>query len=225
MARSFTTSPCPPKLRELLTDLGKQHGPGLIVVDQPNTIGALPVGAAQDHSVDVAYLTGLTMRRVADLHPGQAKTDARDAFIIADTARTMPHTLHNITVTEENTAELSMICGFDDDLTAQATQVSNRMRGLLTQIHPALERALGPRLHHRAVVDLHRLPQPVRAENRRQGPCAGTVEETRSPPGIPADRGDLQRPRRTERYRRWHGRGSEGHRPTRCAAGPAARSA
>src|SRR5690625_4764192 len=31
------------------------------------------------------------MRRVADMHPGQAKTDARDAYII-DTARTMPHT-------------------------------------------------------------------------------------------------------------------------------------
>ncbi len=41
----------------------------------------------------VAYLPGLTMRRVADLHPGQAKTDARDAYIIAETARTMPHTL------------------------------------------------------------------------------------------------------------------------------------
>lgn len=38
----------------------------------------------------VAYLSGLTMRRVADLHPGEAKTGARDAFIIAETTRTMP---------------------------------------------------------------------------------------------------------------------------------------
>lgn len=158
-----------PKLREVLTDLVKQHGPGLIVVDQPNTIGALPVAVAQDLGVAVAYLPGLTMRRVADLHPGQAKTDARDAFIIADTARTMPHTLRSITVTEENTAELSMLCGFDDDLTAQATQVSNRLRGLLTQIHPALERVLGPRLHHRAVVDLltrHPSPSALKTAGR-----------------------------------------------------------
>ncbi|HIW46507.1 MAG TPA: IS110 family transposase [Candidatus Yaniella excrementigallinarum] len=46
---------------------------------------------AQHLGIQVAYLSGLTMRRVADMHPGQAKTDARDAYII-ETARTMPHT-------------------------------------------------------------------------------------------------------------------------------------
>ncbi|GAA1350028.1 IS110 family transposase [Falsarthrobacter nasiphocae] len=150
-----------PKLRDLFTDLIAQHGTGLVVVDQPKTIGALPVAVAKDVGLDVAYLPGLTMRRVADLHPGQAKTDARDAFIIADTARTMPHTLRSITVTEENIAELTMLCGFDDDLAAQTTQVSNRLRGLLTQIHPALERVIGPHLDHKAVVDLlTRYPSP-----------------------------------------------------------------
>ena len=39
----------------------------------------------------MGYLPGLTVRRIADLHPGQAKTDARDAVIIAKAARTMPH--------------------------------------------------------------------------------------------------------------------------------------
>nr|WP_279306241.1 transposase [Rhodococcus globerulus] len=57
------------------------------------TIGALPVTVARACGHDVAYLPGLSMRRIADLYPGQAKTDARDAFIIADTARAMPHTL------------------------------------------------------------------------------------------------------------------------------------
>lgn len=42
------------------------------------------------------------MRGVADLHPGEATTDARDAYIIAETARTMPHTLHAITAADEN---------------------------------------------------------------------------------------------------------------------------
>lgn len=31
------------------------------------------------------------MRKTADLYPGKSKIDARDAFIIADTARSMPH--------------------------------------------------------------------------------------------------------------------------------------
>lgn len=55
------------------------HGPALVVVDQPATIGALPVAVGPAVGVLVGYLPGLTMRRVADLHPGEAKTDAREA--------------------------------------------------------------------------------------------------------------------------------------------------
>ena len=142
-----------PRIRELLAKLSTQ-GTVLLVVDQPKTIGALPVAIAQNMGIQVAYLPGLTMRRVADLHPGEAKTDARDAYIIAETARTIPHTLHGITVAEETTAELSMLCGFDDDLATQTTAVSNRLRGFLTQIHPHLERVLGPRLSHQAALGL-----------------------------------------------------------------------
>ena len=159
-----------PKIRALLQDLATTHGPVLVVVDQPKTIGALVIAVAQDLGIDVSYLPGLTMRRVADLHPGQAKTDARDAFIIAETARTMAHTLRGITVTEENIAELSMLCGFDDDLAAQITQARNRLRGFLTQIHPALERVLGPRLGHPGVVALlARYSSPARLRTAGRG--------------------------------------------------------
>jgi transposase len=84
------------KLRAVFAQLA-EHGSMLIVVDQPNTIGALPVTVARACGYDVAYLPGLAMRRIADLYPGQAKTDARDAFIIADAARTMPHALRGST--------------------------------------------------------------------------------------------------------------------------------
>ena len=74
----------------------------------------------------------------------------------------MPHTLRSIQVADEKVAELSMLCGFDDDLAGQIVQVSNRIRGLLTQIHPALERVLGPRLDHPAILDLlQRYPSPA----------------------------------------------------------------
>jgi transposase len=80
----------------------------------------------------------------------EAKSDARDAAIIAEAAHSMPHTLRSLRLADEQLAELTMLCGFDDDLAAQITQTSNRIRGLLTQIHPALERVLGPRLDHPA---------------------------------------------------------------------------
>ena len=141
------------RLRAVLGELARQ-GLVLLVVDQPATIGALPVAVAQAEGALVGYLPGLAMRRIADLHPGEAKTDARDAAIIAETARTMPHTLRSIQIADEHVAELTMLCGFDDDLAGQIVQVSNRIRGLLTQIHPALERVIGPRLDHPAILDL-----------------------------------------------------------------------
>lgn len=141
------------KLRAILAKLAV-HGPVLMVVDQPATIGALPLAVARDAGAVVGYLPGLSMRRIADLHPGNAKTDARDALIIAEAARTMPHTLRSIELADEQIAELSMLCGFDDDLRGQITATSNRLRGLLTQIHPALERVLGKHLDHPAVLDL-----------------------------------------------------------------------
>ncbi|WP_435278101.1 IS110 family transposase [Rhodococcus yananensis] len=141
------------RLRAVFADLAV-HGPILVVVDQPNTIGALPVTVARACGHDVAYLPGLSMRRVADLYPGQAKTDARDAFIIADTARTMPHTMRRVDVGDETLTELGVFVGFDDDLAGEATRVSNRIRGLLTGIHPALERVLGPRINHLAVLEI-----------------------------------------------------------------------
>lgn len=94
------------------------------------------------------------MRHVTDLHTAEAKTDARDATIIADADRALPHALRSLKMADERIAELSMLCGFDDDLAAQTTQASNRIRGLLPQIHPAPERVLGPRLDHLAVLDL-----------------------------------------------------------------------
>jgi transposase len=160
-----------PKLRELFAKLQARHGTVLVVVDQPASIGALPLAVARDMGCGVAYLPGLTMRRIADLYPGEAKTDARDAYVIADAARTMPHTLRAIDRADETTAELQMVVGFDDDLTTETTRIKNRLRGLLTQIHPSLEQVLGPRLDHPAVLTLLERfgsPAQIRKAGRRR---------------------------------------------------------
>lgn len=63
------------KLKEIIRSLAK-HGRTLFVADQPATIGELPVAVAQAEGILVGYLPGVAMRRIADLHPGEAKTDA-----------------------------------------------------------------------------------------------------------------------------------------------------
>ncbi len=52
-----------------------EHGPVLAIVDQPASIGALAIAVARSLGIEVAYLPGLAMRRIADLHPGEGKTD------------------------------------------------------------------------------------------------------------------------------------------------------
>ncbi|MET7402614.1 IS110 family transposase, partial [Dactylosporangium sp. NPDC005572] len=112
------------RLRVLFGKLAK-HGRILVVVDQPASIGALPVAVARDCGHQVAYLPGLAMRRLADLHPGTAKTDARDAYVIADAARTLPHTLRRVDPGDEALAELEVLIGYDDDLAGESTRLSN----------------------------------------------------------------------------------------------------
>ncbi|CAL9643531.1 IS110 family transposase ISSgr1 [Streptomyces sp. enrichment culture] len=160
-----------PKLRELSDKLQAKHGTVLMVVDQPASIGALPLAVARDAGCQVAYVPGLTMRRIAGPYPGEAKTDARDAFVIADAARAMPHTLRAVDPADETVAELAVIAGFDDDLAGESTRIANRLRGLLTPIHPSLERVLGPRIQHPAVLRMLEQsgsPAQIRKAGRRR---------------------------------------------------------
>ena len=155
------------RLRALYKKLA-DHGNLLVVVDQPATIGALAVAVAQDMGITVGYLPGLSMRRIADLTPGSAKTDAKDAAVIAQAARTMPHTLRAVSTSDDDAAALSMLTGFDLDLARQVNQTANRIRGLYTQIHPALERVLGPWLEHDAVLEVI-AAWPTPADLKRAG--------------------------------------------------------
>lgn len=140
-------------IRELLTDL-QNRGRVLAVVDQVASIGALAVGVARDMGIEIAYLPGLTMRRLADLHPGEAKTDARDAYVIADAARTLPHTLRRVATDEQTPAELTVLAGYDEDLAGEINRLTNRLHDALSHVHPALERLLGKHLHRAGVLEL-----------------------------------------------------------------------
>ncbi len=158
-------------LRVAFERLTVHGGTVLLVVDQPASIGALPVAVARAMGLQVAYLPGLAMRRLADLHPGTSKTDARDAYVIADAARTLPHTLRLVGSDDETLAGLNVLAGYDDDLAGESTRLSNRARDLLLSMSPALERVLGPRIAHPAVLALlaaHPTPHALRAAGRHR---------------------------------------------------------
>lgn len=147
------------------------------VVGEPcGPTGLLPVGHQPDHHAAAPVQVDPDDRAVVDLcvHQdlltSQTRGNKRDAYVIADTARTMPHTLRSVDISDETSAELAMLVGFDDDLAGEATRISNRLRGLLTQIHPSLERVLGPRIQHKALLWLlERYGSPPRSEKPDAG--------------------------------------------------------
>lgn len=168
-------------LGELL-DEASGHGTVGLVIDQPGSIAQLAIAVAVEREVPVAYVPGLVMRRAADLYPGESKTDRRDAFVIADTARTRRKNVHWLdTASDDLLEQLQVLNGFDIDLAADVTRLTNRLRDLLVSISPALERELGPRLHQagiRALITKFPTPTALRTAGRTR---INRTIKTRSP--------------------------------------------
>ena len=77
-----------------MLDRAGQHGTPGLAIDQPGSIAQLALAVAAPRGTPVAYVPGLVMRRAVDLYPGEAKTDRRDASVIADTGRTRRRQVH-----------------------------------------------------------------------------------------------------------------------------------
>ena len=167
---------------EALLARAESFGSPALVVDQPGSLARLVLGVAARRGVPVAYVPGLVMRRAADLYPGESKTDRRDAFVLADTGRTRRHQVHWLDAgNDELLEQLRVLNGYDTDLAADATRLSNRLRDALTSVSPALERVLGPKLHNAGARDLlARYPTPQALATAGRGRIARTIRK-RSP--------------------------------------------
>ena len=140
-------------IEKLISDAGR-HGRVALVIDMPSSPAQLLLTVARDHEVPVAYVTGLQMRRAAELYAGAAKTDPRDAWVLADFARRHADQLAWLDVSDDLLAKLRILNGRDVDLAEDANRASNRCRDALLSVSPALERVLGSQLAFGGVRDL-----------------------------------------------------------------------
>jgi transposase len=99
-----------------------------------------------DHAVPIGYLHGLAMARAREFYAGEAKTDPKDAFVLADVARAHPSRVVWLEETSDARAQLELLCGHDADLRGDANRLTNRVRGLLATYWPTVEKALGERV-------------------------------------------------------------------------------
>ena len=75
------------ELLQLIADVLAISTDVLWAVDLNHGGAALLIGLLLSHDQPMAYLTGLAVHRASATYRGEGKTDAKDAFVIADQAR------------------------------------------------------------------------------------------------------------------------------------------
>jgi len=88
----------------------------------------------------VVYVPGHVVNTMTGAFRGEGKTDAKDARVIAETAR-MRSDLSEVAMPDELVVELAQLTGYRTDVMADWVRGVNRLRSLLGSIFPGLEAA------------------------------------------------------------------------------------
>ncbi|WP_030935797.1 IS110 family transposase [Streptomyces sp. NRRL B-24720] len=136
-------------------------------VDISGTSSALMLALLEAHGQQAVYVPGRTVNRMSGAYRGEAKTDARDAYVIAETARHR-RDFAAIDVPAQLAADLALLTARRSDLAADRVRMINRLRDVLTGVFPALERAFDYSAHKGALVLLtgYQTPAAIRRRGR-----------------------------------------------------------
>ncbi|MEV6496917.1 IS110 family transposase [Streptomyces prunicolor] len=128
-------------LLELVGDVLALDEDVLWAMDTNHGGAALLIGLLLSHDQPMAYITGLAVHRASGTYRGEGKTDAKDAFVIADQAR-MRKDLGRLRPGGEVAVDLRTLTARRTDVVCDRTRQINRLRAQLVEIFPALERVL-----------------------------------------------------------------------------------
>jgi Transposase len=136
------------------------------------------LGAGQS----VVYVPGRIVNTMTGAFRGEGKTDAKDARVIAETAR-MRSDLNNVTMPDELVVELTQLTGYRTDLMADWVRGINRLRALLGSIFPTLEAAFDYSTRSPLILVAGLCTAEIRAAGI-EGVTAHVVENQAWPAGI-----------------------------------------
>lgn len=135
-------------------------------IDQPGGGAALLLALLWERDQRVLYIPGLAIDRARDAYRGESKTDAKDAYVIADQSR-MRSDLGELAPGEGELAELQFLLARRRDLVTDQSRAITRLRETLLSLFPALERALN--LNNKGDLTLVASYQTPAAAIRRMG--------------------------------------------------------
>ena len=120
----------------------------------------------------VRYSSGRLVAAMSAAYAGEGKTDAKDAYVIAETAR-LRRDLSVIDTDADLVRNLAVLTGHREDLIADRVRMINRLRDLMTSVFPSLERAFDYSSHKGALVLLAGYATPDRIRRIGQSRLTG----------------------------------------------------
>jgi transposase len=108
-------------------------------VDIIGAPSALLLAMLRQAGQHVRYASGRLVAAMSGAYTGEGKTDPRDAFVIAETAR-LRRSLPVIDGKTDLVCNLGLLTSRRSDLIADRVRMINRLRDMLTSVFPALER-------------------------------------------------------------------------------------
>jgi transposase len=128
-------------VRALVAEVDGLAGRVSWTVDLTTVYATLLLTVLADAGKSVRYLAGRQVWQASTTYRGgEAKTDAKDARVIADQSRMRGTDLPVLHPDDDLISELRMLTGHRADLVADRTRTINRLRQQLVAVCPALER-------------------------------------------------------------------------------------
>ena len=151
----------------LLASTGSLAGQLIWAVDIIGAPSALLLALLAQAGQSVRYASGRVVAAMSAAYAGEGKTDAKDAYVIAETAR-LRRDLSVIDTGTDLVRHLAVLTGHRADLVADRVRMINRLRDLMTSVFPSLERAFDYSSHKGALVLLTGYATPDRIRHLGQ---------------------------------------------------------
>ncbi|MPY81146.1 MAG: IS110 family transposase [Actinophytocola sp.] len=123
----------------LIATVGELAGQAVWAVDIIGAPSALILALLARADQSVRYASGRVVAAMSSAYTGEGKTDVKDAYVIAETARIR----RDLAVIDHDTdlvRNLAVLTGHRADLIADRVRMINRLRDLMTSVFPSLER-------------------------------------------------------------------------------------
>ena len=147
-------------------------------VDIVGAPSALLLALLSQAGQPVRYASGRLVAAMSGAYSGEGKTDPKDAFVIAETAR-LRRSLPVIDHKTDLVRNLSLLTAHRADLIADRVRMINRLRDVLTSVFPALEREFDYSCCKGALVLLTGYSCPARLRRTGQARLAGWLRQRR----------------------------------------------